>query len=69
MLRRTRNPDSCGKSATGTEKKTGIRRIPAGKGNLVPNKCSPRPREGYVSSKTPIKARVLQTPRQGRLES
>jgi hypothetical protein len=32
-LRRNRNPDSCGKSATGTEK-TGIRRIPAGKGNL-----------------------------------
>jgi hypothetical protein len=32
-LRRNRNPDSCGKSATGTEK-TGIRRIPAGIGNL-----------------------------------
>jgi hypothetical protein len=33
-LRRNRNPDSCGKGATGTEK-TGIRRIPAGIGNLV----------------------------------
>jgi hypothetical protein len=32
-LRRNRNPDSCGKSATGTEK-TGIRRTPAGIGNL-----------------------------------
>ncbi len=30
---RNRNRDSCGKSATGTEN-TGIRRIPAGKGNL-----------------------------------
>jgi hypothetical protein len=33
-LRRNRNPDSCGKNATGTEK-TGIRRIPAGKDNLA----------------------------------
>jgi hypothetical protein len=35
-LRRNRNPDSCGKSATGTEK-TGIWRIPAGIGNLGPS--------------------------------
>ena len=33
-LRRNRNPDSCGKSATGMEK-TGIRRIPAGICNLA----------------------------------
>jgi hypothetical protein len=33
-LRRNRNHDSCEKNATGAEK-TGIRRIPAGIGNLV----------------------------------
>ncbi len=33
-LGQNRNPDSCGKSATGTEK-TGIRRIPAGICNLA----------------------------------
>ena len=36
-LRRNRNRDSCEKNATGVEK-TGIRRIPAGMGNLGINK-------------------------------
>jgi hypothetical protein len=37
-LRQNRNPDSCGKSATGMEK-TGTRRIPAGICNLVQRGC------------------------------
>ncbi len=41
-LRRNRNPDSCERNATGAEK-TGIRRIPAGIGNLVVPGHTPRP--------------------------